>query len=140
MCSFNVQANAKGLAQLASMMAYKGQGLMSEDAWNEMHSQDTAEYDRLFYCLNTRSRFTKGGLCYFQNLPDATKSEKENLNKNRQGYYGWFGYGGSVFQWHPEQKIGFAFVPTVLSAVEIFNERGAILQQLVKDCAAAAEN
>ena len=81
-----------------------------------------------------RTRYTKGGLCYFENLSDANEGEKEHLNKNREGFYGWFGHGGSIFQWNPELKIGFAFVPTVLDVVEMNNERGAVLQQLVKDC------
>ena len=84
--------------------------------------------------MKIRTRFTKGGLCQFENLPDASDGEKEHLNKNREGFYGWFGHGGSIFQWHPELEIGFAFVPTVLNTVEMTNERGAELQQLVKDC------
>ena len=35
----------KGLGKLASMMAQKGQGLISVKTWNEMHSEETAEYD-----------------------------------------------------------------------------------------------
>ncbi len=27
----------------------------------------------------------------------------------RAGYVGWYGYGGSVLQWHPGLKIGFGF-------------------------------
>ena len=73
-------------------------------------------------------------MSYFQNLPDANDSEKEHLNKNREGFYGWLGFGGSIFQWNPELKIGFAFIPTVLNTIELCNERGALLQQLVKDC------
>ena len=30
-------------------MANKGQGLMSEQAWNELHSEPTTEYDASFY-------------------------------------------------------------------------------------------
>ncbi len=71
---------------------------------------------------------------YFENLPDANEGEKEHQNKNREGFYGWGGYGGSIFQWNPELKIGFAFIPTVLDVIEMSNERGAVLQQLVKDC------
>ena len=26
---------------------------------------------------------------------------------------GWHGFGGSVFQWHPELKIGFAFLGAI---------------------------
>ena len=81
-----------------------------------------------------RTRFTKGGVNLYQTLPDATKAEK-NLNHNREGFYGWMGYGGSLFQWHPDLKIGFSFVPSVLNSLEMANERGAVLQQLVKECA-----
>ena len=70
-CSFNTQANAKGinyqlilnekfhstyrlkstsgLGKLASIMANKGQGLMSEKTWDEIHSEPTTEYDASFY-------------------------------------------------------------------------------------------
>ena len=27
----------------------------------------------------------------------------------RDGWMGWMGFGGSVMQWHPELKIGFAY-------------------------------
>ena len=30
-------------------MAQKGQGLMSEKTWDEMHSEETVEYDYVFY-------------------------------------------------------------------------------------------
>ena len=30
-------------------MANKGQGLMSEKTWNEIHSEPTTEYDASFY-------------------------------------------------------------------------------------------
>ena len=35
----------KGLGKLASMMAQKGQGLISVKTWNEMHSEETVEYE-----------------------------------------------------------------------------------------------
>ena len=34
----------------------------------------------------------------------ATFEEPEQ--GGRSGYVGWMGFGGSVFQWHPELKIG----------------------------------
>ena len=40
----------KGLGELASWMANKGQGLMSEATWNEMHAEDAPDYDYMFYC------------------------------------------------------------------------------------------
>ena len=88
----------------------------------------------LFSALKIRTQFTKGGICLFKNLPDANYWEKEKFNKNCEGFYGWMGAGGSIFQWHPELEIGFAFIPTFLHALDMFNERGAKLQQLVKDC------
>ena len=60
--------------------------------------------------------------------------ESHGMYKNRDGYYGWFGFGGSVFQWHPEMRIGFAFVPTCLQTLDLTNARGAALQQVVKEC------
>ena len=81
-----------------------------------------------------RSNFTKGGVnLHFIPKNDAKDSEIA-LNKGREGYYGWMGYGGSVVQWHPELKIGFAFIPTLMSGVEMVNQRGAVLQKIVKDC------
>merc|ERR1712079_203751 len=39
--SANFQANARGSAKLASIMALKGESLMSETTWVEMHSEQT---------------------------------------------------------------------------------------------------
>ena len=78
--------------------------------------------------------FTKGGVCCFEKFKDENQADS-SLHGNRYGYYGWFGYGGSIMQWHPEHKIGFAFVPTKLNQMEMFNNRGAQLQKLVVDCA-----
>ena len=44
--------------------------------------------------------------------------DKDHFNKNREGYFGWFGYGGSIMQWHPELKIGFAFVNSILKILK----------------------
>ena len=80
-----------------------------------------------------RVNFTQGGVNKFIKFEDETEADK-SLHENRYGYYGWIGYGGSIVQWHPELKIGFAFLPTLLNTTEMFNERGAVLQQLVVDC------
>ena len=39
--SVNFQANAQGCAKLASMMALKGDKLISQATWEEMHSEPT---------------------------------------------------------------------------------------------------
>lgn len=128
-----VKANGRGCAKLASILAQKGTGLMSEKAWTEMHAEPRKEYCGEMPSGIMRFNFTKGGVCEFVKFEDETKTDKM-MYENRYGYYGWFGYGGSVVQWHPELKIGFAFVPTYLNTTEMFNQRGAILQQLVVDC------
>jgi len=134
--SVNFRGNARGCAKLASIMANKGQGLMSEEAWEEMHSEpELGIYGGSTKESQFHYNFTKGGVNYFKNSADATKIDKNYFNKNREGYYGWFGYGGSIMQWHPKLKIGFAFIPTFLNITEPFNNRGAVLQQIVKDCA-----
>ena len=46
----------------------------------------------------------------------------------RAGYYGWMGYGGSIFQWHPKLRIGFAYTPTLLEFHDMYNQRGGRLQ------------
>ena len=71
-------------------MAQKGKGLISEETWNEMHSEDTMAWEYTFYCHKARTRFTKGGVNYYKNLPNATEFEKHNFNKNREGFYGKF--------------------------------------------------
>ena len=41
--SANMCANARGCAKLASIMANKGQGLMSEQSWEELHSEPSLQ-------------------------------------------------------------------------------------------------
>jgi hypothetical protein len=47
------------------------------------------------------------------------------------------GLGGSLFQWHPEHDIGFAFVPTSLHMLDLLNERGKEYQAEVLRCVEA---
>jgi hypothetical protein len=49
----------------------------------------------------------------------------------RKGWYGWFGFGGSVMQWHPEAEIGFGYLPSDLQRTDVTNHRGARLQAIV---------
>ena len=46
----------------------------------------------------------------------------------RAGYFGWMGYGGSIFQWHPKLRVGFAYTPTLLEFHDMYNQRGGRLQ------------
>ena len=87
--------------------------------------------------------------------------EKMIVN-DREGFYGWFGLGGSIlqvhdsvyklyvvvfpsrnyakliqtfliFQWNPELKIGFGYIPTNLHWWEM-NTLGGRLQKVTMDC------
>ena len=83
----------------------------------------------------------------------ARFQEAEGVGVGRDGYWGWHGYGGSVFQWDPELRIGwdiyniyivcsiynilisrFAYTPTLLHWFDMQNNRGRQLQQEVRRC------
>ena len=85
-------------------------------------------------CLSdSRTNFTQGGVNVFT-VDKNTTSDENIVSDLRNGFIGWAGLGGSVFQWHPELKIGFAFVPTCLHWFDVANIRGSRLQKLVVDC------
>ena len=50
------------------------------------------------------------------------------------GFLGWMGSGGSVFQWHPGYRIGFAYVPSLLEWSDPTNRRGGLLHEEVVKC------
>ena len=77
--------------------------------------------------------FTQGGLGKFD------ESDK-SLTLGRDGYYGWFGYGGSVFQWHPQYKIGFGYTPTLMEWYSMENRKGRLLQGEVLKCVEQRRN
>lgn len=56
------------------------------------------------------------------------------VKKMRREYLGWQGHGGCIWQWCPELKIGFAYVPTLLFGFDPCNTKAARLQELVVDC------
>jgi hypothetical protein len=58
------------------------------------------------------------------------------LNKLRAGYVGWWGMGGSAFQWHPELEIGFGFALNQMYWFDLFNFKAAYYQKEVANCAA----
>ena len=68
---------------------------------------------------------------YFVKDKNLTKEINEQANNKRDGWYGWMGFGGSVLQWNPEHKIGFAYVPQDLFVCDLVNLRAAVLQELV---------
>ena len=121
--SANGNCSARGLAKLGAVMANQGTlgglTLLSNKAWQALHSEAT--HAPIFGVVDTN--FTQGGVNKFEE------------DGGRDGYYGWFGYGGSVFQWNPDLKIGFGYTPTLLHWQDPFtNHKGRLLQQEVVKC------
>jgi len=129
--SANAHASARGLARTAAMLAsggkLEGKEYLSEQAWSGMHANPVSRHMLL------TTQFSQGGVNLFQ-VPDGAGHIDRNGNKGREGFWGWMGLGGSIFQWHPEHEIGFGFVPTSLHALDFMNERGKAYQAEVVRC------
>lgn len=133
--SANATCSARGLAKVAAMMSgggrFEGREYIGETAWKSLH--DNALEAKMGNLLTTR--FTQGGVdSYLPCTPASSRIDRE-FNVGREGFYGWMGLGGSIFQWHPGLDIGFAFVPTALHLVDLLNERGKRYQAEVLRCA-----
>lgn len=131
--SANANCSARGLARVAAMMAgrgaWQGRRILSENAWEAMHAEArTADMGIL------RSVFSQGGVNHFVPVPAGAPPEDRALNTGREGFWGWMGFGGSVFQWHPDHEIGFAYIPTSLYVLDLVNERGKGYQTEVLRC------
>ena len=118
-------------------MANKGQlgngkSLISEETCNEFHSDPKIMEMKV---PSGRFAFTKGGVNLWGNdylktqQPDVPISGLAEIygNRDRDGYYGWIGWGGTVFQWNPDLKISFAYVPNDIIYHVVYNYRGAKL-------------
>ena len=84
---------------------------------------------------------TSGGLNFFPGASDDIDecAKAKEIRDLRKGYYGWYGLGRAVFQWHPEARIGFAYVPTLMAWYDNHMLKGARLQKVVLDCADALD-
>ncbi len=131
--SANANCSARGLAKIAAMMAaggkWAGTEYLSEEAWQAMH-KDPIDADMGFVTTN----FTQGGVALFTVAAHNSPKLEQALNNGREGFYGWMGLGGSLFQWHPQYKIGFGYVPTSLNILDLVNERGKAYQAEVLSC------
>ena len=108
---------------MANKGTFKGKKILSQSAWEVMHADPTVDF--LFGDITCN--FTQGGVNKFE-------EPNKSVTPGRDGYYGWLGYGGSVFQWHPEYKIGFGYVPTLLEWYSADNNKGRLLQGEVIKC------
>ena len=131
--SAGAKCSARGLAKLASAMAnrgrYKGLSLLSEKGHADMHEGIVS---RRMTLLETS--FTQSGLAYFAGKSVFSGSIEKGLVAGREGFFGWMGFGGSIFQWHPGLKIGFSYVPTSLNWLDLVNERGKAYQREILKC------
>ena len=131
--SANAKCSARGLAKIAAMMSrggnWEGKEYLSSEAWRALHDAPT-DADMII----ATTSFTQGGVAAFSEpAPNSHKREKAYA-EGRQGFYGWMGLGGSLFQWHPEHEIGFGYVPTSLNVLDFVNERGKAYQAEVLRC------
>lgn len=132
--SANANCSAAGLARIAAMMSaggkWEGREYLSDAAWKAMH-QDPSKAVMGSMLV---TRFTQGGVdCFTPCTPESSRLERE-FNEGREGFFGWMGLGGSIFQWHPGHDIGFAFVPTSLHVLDLLNERGKRYQAQILKC------
>ena len=108
---------------MANGGSFKGCSILSPAGWKALHD---APKDGMLVTKNMK--FTQGGVGMFE-------EEDTSETNGRLGYFGWMGYGGSVFQWHPELKIGFGYVPTLLNWIDLTNNKARLLQGEVEKCA-----
>ena len=132
--SANTSASARALAKVAAGMAAGGtvedHTILSKEAWDLLHTEPVyAIMGGFLPCA-----FTQGGVAHYCPCGSDSNWLQRAFNQGREGFYGWMGLGGSLFQWHPEQEIGFAFVPTSLHMLDLMNERGKCYQNEVLRC------
>jgi hypothetical protein len=84
--------------------------------------------------------FTQGGVNEFVETDEKSSGIARAFNVGREGFYGWMGLGGSIFQWNPDREIGFGFVPTSLHVLDVLNERGKVYQAEVLRCVEGLQN
>ena len=125
--------SARGLAKIAAMMSARGKwgerAFLTEAAWRAMHD-DAIEADIGFGMTS----FTQGGVNAFKSVDANSNRIERAFNVGREGFFGWMGLGGSLFQWNPEHEIGFGYVPTSLHVLDLMNERGKVFQAEVLRC------
>ncbi len=129
--SANTHASARGLAKVAASMAaggtLQGTQVLPAEAWQQMHDAPV-EAD-----MFTHTSFSQGGVNLFK-VRESSSHTDRSANLGRDGFWGWMGMGGSIFQWHPSLNIGFGFVPTALHGLDVVNERGKAFQAELVRC------
>lgn len=129
--SANGNCSARGLAKIAAAMANKGSldgvEILGPAGWEVLHANPLVRPG-----LGWSTNFTQGGLDLIR--PQGEVKDGVKPLPGEEGFYGWMGLGGSLFQWHPELRIGFAYVPTLLTWFDISNAKAKKLQKEVVKC------
>jgi CubicO group peptidase (beta-lactamase class C family) len=122
--SANVHASARALGKLAAVMAHGGEldgtRLLSKETVDLAQSDAEIDYDTV---LRGVTKFTKGGLAVFDT----------GFGYHREGFFGWFGMGGSVLQWSPSKDIAFGYTCNLFGA-SLFNRNSYLVQKAVLKC------
>ena len=74
------------------------------------------------------TKFTEGGVNVFQDLP---LFPEEWGFQGRQGFVGWMGFGGSVFQWHSGYRVGFGYTSSLVDWTDLNNNKAMKMQKEV---------
>ena len=132
--SANTKSSARTLAKIAAMMSagghFSGHEYLGQGAWDAMHAHPTEEL--MGGAIPTR--FTQGGVNQFLESSDSSSVLEQDFNTGREGFFGWMGLGGSIFQWNPKLDIGFGYTVTELHVLDFLNERGKVYQAQVMGC------
>ena len=124
--SSNGHASARALAKVAASIVERGQlknhpRLLSAAGVDKAH--DGIVHKTVFGVLPTD--FGNAGWNYFQTSGPL----------GHGGFTGWMGYGGSVMQWHREERIAVGYAMNMLE-VTLTNERSTALQAEILHCVA----
>ena len=122
-----MHASARAMAKLAMIIVERGEDTESGELISAEGLQSAlGDADRRpihFNGIKAPTCFTNAGWNLFF--------------KQRYGYTGWFGFGGSVMQWHDEERIAFGYAMNCMERVRLDNWRGKYLQKEVLKCAKA---
>ena len=102
---------------------------VDHETWDVIHSNPKTMQEQ--WMLDMVTSFTPAGI-HAYDLKRAEEFRKangqtltvfdKNLHSLRNGFYGWMGFGGSVFQWNPEYKVGFSYVCADIFLLDLANK------------------
>jgi len=116
---------------MANRGTLNGVKVLSESAWEALHANPVIQ--ETFFGLSTN--FTQGGIDLALQPAPGVKPLP-----GVEGFFGWMGLGGSIFKWNPETRIGFGYVPSLLTYIDMVNRKGTRMLKEVVKCAKKIEN